>query len=273
MGEAKRRAEAMEADEAQTVPLTETPEFKEAVAQVRAQVHAEFTALTDAFKQARGEPAVDGDVQSMFRQMAMAIAEISDQDQGRKRIPPDELAKRAKARSLMDEAIARARRKVAEYRAETGDRKAFGPDAPNYLFVGKCYLGEELVEPFNVNPATKKPYPVIRTWVDVPNEAMRPVNDSAKEIFRYFTESIGGQTEVVVRQNQVWLSAGGNVVMGEHGVPVRREAPDPLALADEFQNHLGPGQFDPRRDKINVLGTISEPARHVAMGVEPRKGI
>ena len=255
-------------------PVTESPEFIEALARVKAEMHAEFEPLIAAFRQSRGEAAVEGDNMSFARQMAMAIAEIADQDVNKpKRVPPEEMAKRARARSQMDEAIAVARRKAEDYKTTTGQKRDPGPDAPLYLATGKSCLDDRLVEPFEVDLATKKPYPVTFIWMGAPNEAMRPVNEAAKEIFGFFTESIGGKTEIVAAQAQSWISAGGLVIQGIHGTPVNRVAPNPEELAGDLYQR-GPGQFDPRRSELNILGTIAEPARHVSMGgSEPRKGI
>jgi hypothetical protein len=255
------------------VPVTDTPEFQEALARAKAELHAEFGPIIDAVKQSRGDPAIVGDDRSFAREMALAIAEIADGDQGRKRTPPAELAKRAAARAKMDAAISTARRAVADYKATTGEKHNPGPNAPLYLATGKSHLDETLISTFEVDPATKKPYPVSFNWLAAPNEAMRPLNEAAKEIYKYFMESIGGQSELVAPQAQAWISAGGLVIQGIHGTPVNRQAPDPEQLASDFYIR-GPGEFDPRRDRINVLGTIAEPARQMAMGApEPRKGV
>ncbi len=261
-------------------PITQTPEFIEAIARAKADIHAEIAPLIDALRQSKGEGQVEGDQMSFARQMAMAIAEIADGDQGRKRTPPEELAKRARARAQMDEAIARARRKADEYRAATGQARDPGPDAPEYLALGKSYLDETLVEPFEVDAATKRPYPVKFVWFSAPNEAMAPLNETAHEIFTHFKVSIGEKGPLPLspsgyqesEKGQAWITAGGLVMMGMNGVPVsmqeHRGAPDPVALAaNMFQR--GPGQFDPRRDRINILGTVAEPARHVSTN-EPR---
>lgn len=251
------------------VPVTETPEFIAALASVKAEMAAEFAKIIGAAKEATGQ-GQDGDGMAQMRELAMAIAEITDQNEGRpKRVPPAEMARRASARANMEKAIAAARSKAAKFRKaykdETGrDTTDTGPDAPLYLALGKIYIGENLIEPFQVDAATKKPFPVTFKYLDTPNESMRPLNDAAKEIHGYFVESIGGQTEIVAPMHQAWISAGGLVVQGAHGIPVsmaehRSPLPGELDL-----NVLGPGQFDPRRDRLQVLGTIMEPARHVS---------
>jgi hypothetical protein len=260
------------------VPVTETPEFVEAVANAKAELHAEFSKVIDAVKRAAGEPAVEGDTMSMFRQMAQSFAEIVDQDQNRpKRIPAEELAKRAHARSQMSAAIASARRKAEDYKATTGEKDNPGPDAPLYLAIGKSHLSESLIEPFEIDLATKKPYPVTFYWLDVPNEAMKPINAAAKEIYDFFVTSIGGKTEIVSPQAQSWIGSGGLVMAGMAGVPVSMQKHRMPENIEAFATDLyqrGPGEFDPRRNSINILGTNAEPARHVAAGgPEPRKGI
>lgn len=267
------------------VHFTETPEFIAAVAKAseaatsaaKAAMHAEMTPLIEALRQSKGEPAVADDSLSFARQMALAIAELTDADQGRKRTPPAELALRARARADMDAAIAKVRRKAEDYMATTGGKDP-GADAPLYLAIGKSYLDEQLIIPFEVDPATKKPYPVSFVWMGVPNEAMRPVNEPAKEIYAFFRRSIGDEaSEAPSPPGPGWITAGGLVIQGIHGMPVsmgqHRAAPDPESMLSGLYQR-GPGEFDPRRDRINILGTAAEPARQTGgEGNAPRKGI
>ncbi len=264
--------------------FSETPEFKEAVAKAsaeaaaaaKAEMHAEIAPLLDALKQSQGAPAVDNDQMSMFRQMAMAIAEISDQDQGRQRVPPAELATRARGRADMEAAMLKHQRIAEEYKATTGDELP-SADAPTYLMIGKAYLGDELHNPFKVDEVTKKPYPVSVVWMGPPSDAMRPLNDAAKEIFGYFKISIGElmskeAKDAPVTPTQGWVSAGGAVILGMNGAPVSMR--DKRALPSiETAYERGPGVFDPRRDRINILGTVAEPARQTGAPDAPRRGV
>jgi len=221
-------------------------------------VQAALKPVMDALAETKGQP-VAGDTNSILSNLALAIAEINDRDSGRpKRLSPAELARRAHARAQMEEAIAEAHHKALAYKKETKQDRDPGPDAPHYQAIGKLYLGE-LVQPFEVDSATKKPHGVSFRWIGVPNEAMRPLNDAAKRIYDLFIESIGGPGTSVVSATQPWISAGGLVIDGIGGIPTHRAAPDPVELGNLT---LGPGQYDPRRDSINVLGTIAAPARH-----------
>lgn len=271
-----------ETDEAAApaVHFTQTPEFiaavaaasAETVAAAKASMLAEIAPLVNAIKQTQGAGAVDGDMMSNMRQLAMAIAEISDQDQGRKRTSPAEMAIRAKARADMDAAILKHRRLDERYKTTTGTTEPY-PDAPLYMLLGKVYLGEQLFQPFEVDMATKKPYAVSIVWLGVPNEAMRPANDAAKEVYGFFKRSIGDEpSDAPAPPGAAWISAGGQVLQGMHGVPVTAQRDRPLP--DPDLHIRGPGVFDPRRDRINILGTVAEPARHIAAdGQAPRKGI
>jgi len=223
-------------------------------------VQAALKPVMEALAETKGQP-VAGDTNSILSGLALAIAEINDQDSGRpKRLSPAEMARRAHARAQMEESIAEERRKAAEYKKRTKQDKDPGPDAPHYLAVGKLFLAEQVIQPFEVDSATKKPHGVSFRWLGAPNEAMRPINDAAKRIYDLFIESIGGPGKSVVSATQPWISAGGLVIDGIGGIPTHRAAPDPLELAGDLT--LGPGQYDPRRDNINVLGTVAPPARH-----------
>ena len=154
----------------------ETPAFEAAVA---AAVDARMDAF---FAQMKDRPAApEGDAQSLFRQMALAIAEISDQGTNRKRVAPEVLAARAAAHERMVAAIMEAKR--------AHERE--GAERPKYRAIGKMYLNERFIEPFVVDPATKRPKPVEFRWSGVPNEVMRPINGPAEKIYKHFLSSIG----------------------------------------------------------------------------------
>lgn len=226
-----------------------TPEFAEAVS---AAVSAQMAPVMEKLAAMNMSP-VPGDegAQSLFRQMALAIAEISDQGTNRKRVAPEVLAARAAAHDRMVKAILAAK---GEHERDPKVQR------PLYRAIGKMYLNERFIEPFVMDPATKKAKSVEFYWSGVPNEVMRPVNPVAEEIFGHFLESIGS----VAREKSptpVWVTAGGLVIKGEG--PQRRSpmsegrSPvfDDLEIVDEFN------ASDPTKQNINVLGTIAAPAR------------
>lgn len=249
---AKREAKALAAAEPK-VPLTETAEFKAAVAAAAAEaargVLAELTAARPQIAAASSD-----DVGTIMQRLAMNIAELTDQGVGMQRIPAEIIQARAKAHARMVKIIAAAERdgKVATYR-----------------LVGKCVLpvdgsGETLVDPLQRGADNKVSATKIR-WAGVPNLAMEPINEIAAEIMAAFRESIGNQVpaEVGVETN-LGLTDQGHVVMGG-GIQQRkdRSADRPrlgsLIIDDDgvaIPNGGGPAYVD-----VHVLGSIAAPAR------------
>lgn len=264
-----RAAEGELAKKGPRVPVTETPEFAAAVQAVKAEVTAEFGKLLAQVKESVGHPQAD-DSMTQMRELALAIAEITDQNEGRpKRVSPAEMARRAGARAKMEALIAEEQAKAIAFRKarkeETGkDTNEVHEGAPLYLALGKQFIGDTLHEPFAVDPVSKRPMPVTFNFLGIPNEPMRPMNDAAKAIFKEFMISIGGSTEIVAPRHQAWISAGGMVVSSAFGVPVSMATHRTPDAEDVGLDVFGPGQFDPRRDRIQVLGSIAEPARHVS---------
>jgi hypothetical protein len=223
-----------------------TPDFEAAVS---AAVEAKFAEMMKSLapEQRPSLPAGDGDTQTLFRQMALAIAEISDQGTNRKRVAPDVLAARAAAHERMVAAILEAKRAHEEH----------GEERPKYSLTGKTYLNERFLEPWVLDPATKKSRQREIRWSGVPNEAMRPLNAAAREIYTHFLASIGSVAkEEAVKP--VWMTAGGLVIEGEG--PQRRQVSAPgLGGFSEDLDDLNAS--DPTKPFINVLGTVAAPAR------------
>ena len=247
------------------IDVTQSPAFAAAVdakAAILAQaaVDKAMAPILERLAALPNAPAADlsGDVgaQSLFRQMALAIAEISDQGTNRKRVAPEILAQRARSHSFMIEAILEAKRAHEEE----------GVERPFYRAIGKMYLNERFIEPFTVDAATKKPVPIEFYWSGVPNEVMRPLNSAAEEIFRHFRDSIGS-VDKVQEQTAMWISAGGLVIKGEG--PARRavgsfdESGHPAPSLPSFEDDLSftGGQNDPTKPFVNVLGSVAPAAR------------
>lgn len=245
----------------ETSDLTQSPEFVAAVAAAtQAAVDKAMAPIMENLAKIGAAPAAPGgaeyDAKTLFSQMALAIAEISDQGTNRKRVAPEILAQRARSHALMIEAIIEAKRAHDEDREER----------PLYRAIGKMYLNERFIEPFTLDPATKKPVPVELYWSGVPNEVMRPLNSAAERIYAHFRDSIGSVNKVQ-EQTETWISAGGLVIKGEG--PARRsvggmdEAGRPAPSLPSFDDDLSiaGGQSDPTKPFINVLGSVAPSAR------------
>jgi hypothetical protein len=225
----KSRVEIMASD---PKALTEAPEFKAAVS---AAVSAEVSKILDTLK-GSGSSLSSGD-QKFAENLAMAFATLSEQGTGRKYVAPEILRTRAEARERMFDLIVKARK---EKRAAT------------YQVVAKTYLDNQMVEPLWVD-SSHIAQPTEIDWPGVPNDAMKPMNDTAQEIHAAFLESVGSKAKIV--------TAKGLVVRGGAVPRQNREASPPVneeGLAVLHKNQPG------RSKEINVLGTIAAPARQNA---------
>lgn len=254
--------------------LTDSKEFRDALAKAKDEIRAEALAavraelsssLNDEMRAAlaKASPNDEPGMVNMFRQMALAIAEISDQGTARKRVAPEVLSERAEARKRMGELIAKARK---------------NNEAPEYRLIAKCYFHERLVEPFQRGPGGRL-VPTEVIWDGVPNEAMRPLNDVADGIYREFLKSIGGSTDINGISNQpFWVTNSGLTVKGPvpatatmHGLAFNPDAPEvgDGAAAKPFSERFAvKTQTDPTAPFVSVLGTVAPPARQGYAGGE-----
>lgn len=232
--------------------LTETPEFKAAVAEAVAKATPAIIAATLTEVKKGGMPVpggADDTTRDFFSQMALAIAEISDQGTNRKRVAPELLAKRAAAAELVQRLVAQARK--------NGDK-------PEYRIITKVYLNERLIEPYRRLP-DKTVVPQEIMWTGMPNEGMRPLNDVARAIYAAYKESIGSIDRIHTTDNRpLWVTPAGLVVKGDapqklvvgNGQPFAEE----LAVADDGYRDFN----DPNATELHILGTIAAPARQNA---------
>lgn len=236
------------------VPITETPEFKAAVAEAARAAAAEATALAIAqFAAARdsatGHSEPTGDAQELLRGLALAIAEMSHQgDKRDKPVDPKVLAEREAAHARMYELIRKAQALPKGH-----------PDSPKWKCRSVVMLADHKIDPFKRDPATKKAVPVEFRWRLEPNDAMIPLNPMAEAIFKEFRASRGNKGEYVRNavQRQPWFTDNGLLIEGSP--PIRREIQTVDESADALDIEADP--FDPNATHVRVLGTSHPPAR------------
>ena len=237
--------------------ITQTPEFKSAVAEAAAKAASEAIAqLTKAGSLGAG--ALNEDATALFSKMALAIAEISDQGSNRKRVAPEILAQREASYKRCVALVTEAQKKVKEAR-DAKDREKEALWLPEYRLVAKTALNERLIEPFRRLPDKTVASNEI-VWTGIPNEAMRPINDIAKRIFTEFKGWIGSTDKLATSDNRPHIvTAGGLVVKGDP--PKRREgfSEDVPKFNDDLE--IKHDIHDPSAPFVHVLGTIASPAR------------
>lgn len=223
-----------------------SPEVKSLIEELVAKATAELTARLQEQRSTAGTKEAPSD-QSLIRQLALNIAEISDQGSNRKRIAPEVMESRRLARERMESLVL--------------DFAARG-ETPEYELTRAVYLAEELVAPTYVDRDHVMRYTKIE-WPGVPNEGMVPKNDAARQIFGAFIESIGGATKNVTRETVIGQpkeNASGLKVLHK---PETREAAQVSRPRNSGVTKVGRRQSG---DVIEtaVLGTVAEPARQIA---------
>lgn len=251
----------------------DTPEFKAAVAEAAATAAKEAArAAVAEFRQELLVNSADkgSDHDDLFRKMALAIAEISDQGSNRKRVAPEILAKREAAKKRCVDLVLECRAKIKEARSNK-DAKEESKWTPEYRVIAKCYFNERFIEPYKMGP-NRMPVPTEIYWTGVPNMAMVPLNDVAKKIFAEFRLSIDNVEPIPTLDNRpLFMTAAGLVVKGDP--PKRKEtgaqtnALDAPMFEDEVAVKSLPN--DPTAELVHVLGTIAAPARQNYQGSHP----
>lgn len=240
-------AHTEDANASKPVKLTETQEFKDAVA--KAATEAAAAAVAQLLPKAAAFSSPD-DATSMMSQLALAISQLTDQGmpEERKRLAPEEIVKREAARDRMGRLIM--------------DCRARGVK-PQYRALNKSVLNEVTINPYTRGKEGKME-PVTFGWDGEPNDVMYPLDADAVAIFEAFRESRGAYSRGPNQKKPVWASAGGVIINGagprsmrEIEVPVYGDAP----AAERFNHGLSlQVANDPNAKHVNILGTIAAAA-------------
>lgn len=197
------------------------------------------------------------DDKAFAEKLALAIAQLTDQGSGRPRlrVSPEIMAQRKAAREEMVSLLAKT--------------KALG-HRPLYRVIAKTYLEEVFVEPFRLDPVSKASVPVEIFWNGIPNECMRPMDETSKSIYELYLASTGGLTSLVKSADSRGLSItpGGLVIKGESNP---RRTVGNLADSSNGSPRDAFGlqivtQFNPNAQEVRVLGTVAAPARQHSYG-------
>ncbi len=264
--EAIRRGPGRKSKQEKAAEMTSSPEFQSAVnAAVAAAIGPLLTQLEVARATAGTAPQA-GD-RGMMSELALAIAELTTQGSGKVRVDPAEMQRRAEGKEAMLKLI-------IEARAEG--------KVPTYQLRNKTFLNERIIEPMWMGKDRTMHPTEIDFW-GVPNEVMVPMNDTAKAIYAQYREWTGtikgvqGVANQLPPDDEIAITRGGLVVRnGAINATMRAkmmpERPEPFKTgiayeSDEKTSH----DYQPMRlnsengaesgiKKVNVLGTIAEPA-------------
>ena len=280
-------------DEDKQVPefdVTKTPEFQAALNDAVGKALVDHLGpLKAQLEAARQGDVVDagqiegGGAEYMLQRLAHLIADVSDQGSGRpQRLPPEVVARREESRKRMFAALDAMRERVKSLR-ESGKKGEARKALPRYRIMTKTCLNEVVYEPFKMDMASRQPVPVELHWTGPPNQAMRPVNEAALEIFGHYRDWIGGIDTSVAKPG--FISPKGVVILvGERYSPpvsaMQKNGFQPdfgdMQIEEQIERDAEPffentvevandgygahGTVDPRARTVNVLGTLAAPA-------------
>ena len=237
-----------------TEPVVRLADVQALLADALAKQAAEFQVMLAETREqsvATEQPTLPAPTDADFaRQLALAIAQISDQGTNRKRVAPEVLEQRERAWERMVALIKQAR----------VDHLHEGADVPVYRLKHKVYFDEIMIDPLWAG-SDKVARATEIGWPGVPNLAMSPVNPVAKAIYAEFTEAMG-HVEAPIVTEQMRLTAGGVVIVTGRspGVAQKQAGADAAFEGVQIRGRGVPGAIVEKR----VLGTIAAPARQNA---------
>ena len=225
------------AAEAAPIDFTQTPEFQLAVSQavqraVGPAVQAALAAVAPA-----ANAALTPDMTALFEGFALAVSKLTDQGAGvQKPVPPELLRHREEGHNRCVELIEAARRdgRVASWR-----------------LISKVFLADQVIEPSWVNQRTHMYEPTDIDWDGWPSEAMEPLNETAKEIFAAYKQSIAGSKAAPVKRDEGFNIAGKLVIKGDPNRVVNGQlSPEQAKEAAEHDKQFG--QFSEIVGRLNL---------------------
>jgi hypothetical protein len=258
-----------ETQKADIKALMDTPEVKAALLDA---AKAGAAAAVAEMAKTKGDGLGEDAATELLSRLALAIGEIGDQGTSRKRVAPEILARRTEAARKCEDLAAKCRHEFSEARRLRDDERADNW-TPQYRVVAKTCLGDNprIVEPYRAGRTKgSPPIPQEIIFFGIPNDAMRPINDIAKQLYDLFKESIGsterlksvkyrdanGNVGIATQDTRpMWVTPGSLVVKGD--APPKAFVAPPL---EESQIAFRDNN-DPNATEVRVLGTIAAPAK------------
>ncbi len=251
-----------EAEKNEPVTLTRG-ELKKMLDETAANAAREVSAQLLAGMVNRSDNPDAGQLKGLAEQIALAIAEVSDQGTSRKRVAPEILMARSKAYEQLIALLHEARDKVDVARADA-DEAEEDRWLAKWRVVAKTYLGDQIVEPWR-RVSEKELAPTEIVWRGIPNNALRPLNPIAERLFKIYHGWIG--TDGLMKAEASFVTPGGVTLVGQAPAGSRLDISEDLRAGD-LEVITDPS--DPNATHIRVLGTIAEPARQ---NIASRKGL
>lgn len=240
--------------------LMATPEAQKAIAE----------AAQKAIAQLVPSAGVGEDTQRLFSEMALAIANMSNQGSGRvKPVAPEIMHKREVAARKCAELLGEVHGHLRKAKL-TQDSRLEKEWSPEYRVTSKVYFNERLIEPYRKgNGRGASPVAQDIVWTGMPNEALRPLNTIAERLTTLYRESVGAAPhlksisgpnggQLAPDNRPYWMTPGGLVVKGDPPPKATTLGNDPRDELANVDNN------DPNDPFVHVLGTLHPPARQGA---------
>jgi len=251
------KSKEVKEEQSAAIPIEETAEFKAAISQALAEVSKEMQIKT---------ASADPGMQTFADMLAQAIASLTDQGTGRKRVAPEIIKARIDARNKMNEIITAAYKKCEQANKDfdNGDinkvqyNEIVSLNTPVYSLKNKVHLAEQVIEPFFVGP-DHVARPTEIEWPGIPNEVMTPQNEIASEIHNAFLESIGS-VDWKAPEQPMYITNKGLVINGAPSASGRLHQTPMSGPEQESGLKLRGREMAGTLKTINVLGTIAAPA-------------
>lgn len=229
--------------------MTATEDFQRAVdAAVAQKVEALLPDLLAKLAAANAKPQ-EGD-RDFVGSLALQLAELTGQGQGRVYVAPEVLEKRRKAQERMVDIILelRAQKQIPAYRLTNKVFLKMGPG-----------IGEMVIDPFY-----RDNNKILRSqeidWPGVPNLAMEPINDAALRVFEAFAESVGHTGGAQPADRLFAVSEEGVVLRGNMAEILINDAPPFVSMPDSGEPVAGLRRKDtPPSQKVRILGSLQPP--------------
>lgn len=196
---------------------------------------------------------------ALLEGLAHAMAKASDPGNRRRIVAPEIMQERAEANTAM-------RRAIMEHHAKG--------EMPVYVVVRPTFLNEMMIQPQFFNPLTKVMEDQEIDWPGIPNQAMVPKNDFAREIHTLYLKSIGARAGHFmmgfkkvgddIEPSDVPLEnldapivlTGKEIRRGHRGAPLGSE----VAISDALLADPRRGNPASKPKTQHVLGTTAQPA-------------
>lgn len=218
----------------EAAPVTDTPEFKAALAEMQAAFDKKLDAAMARFATPAGADAAGDGAVKLADRLSVQLAKLTGQGIGQSYVDPEIIVRRKDAHRRMREAL-------QELRA-AGDK-------PKWKLVGQIHMplgevGYAIIQPL-YRDAAKKPHPTEISHFAEPNLAMRPANAAAERIWDLFCQSIGRNATGDVDDEDmdtdgfggklgsvgdIALSWSGAVVQGSAAAVMRRNDPNAVTI-------------------------------------------